>query len=167
MKISSLPLLTLSFFLLFQTTAEAKNKGISNAQLKRAKLHWSHFQDAGKRYRLDPKLLLAISLHESSCRVTAINKKNRNKSIDVGLMQVNSWWFPQVKKYTPNLNNLYDPRFNIHVGAWIFKQCTNRFSNTAQAIDCYNKGAPRAKKTSTYARGVLNKYNKVKKINIH
>jgi len=167
-KINQILKLSLSFFILSLSSpllAKSHTK-LTIKQQQRIHKYWPYFRDAAKRYKIDYRYLIAIGLHESSCRATAINKKNRNKSIDVGVMQVNSWWFPKLKKYTKDLNNLYDPRFNIHVGAWIFKQCTNQFGVTRKAIDCYNKGAPRAKSNSVYVRGVEAQFRKIKNINL-
>ncbi|MBD3822876.1 MAG: lytic transglycosylase domain-containing protein [Epsilonproteobacteria bacterium] len=124
--------------------------------------YWEYFVEAGERYSLDPKILLAIGMTESSLKPHAINKDNRNKSIDVGIMQINSWWFKTLKKHTEDLNNLYDPRFNIHVGAWVLKQCTNRYGVTWKAVDCYNKGENNAKNISSYVRMVNKSYMKIK-----
>ena len=123
--------------------------------------YWNLFKEAGNRYGVDPKLLLAIAKTESSLNCVAIGR-NKNKSLDVGVMQINSWWFKRLKKYSKNLNALYDPRFNIHVGAWIFKRCTNKFGVSWRAIDCYNKGESKAHHNSAYCRKVNKNYKKIK-----
>jgi len=134
--------------------------GINNAQADTPK-YWNLFKEAGDRYGVDPKLLLAIATTESRLNCVAIGR-NKNKSLDVGVMQINSWWFKRLKKYSKNLNALYDPRFNIHIGAWIFKRCTNRFGVSWRAIDCYNKGEKRAHHNSAYCRRVSKNYKKIK-----
>ena len=127
--------------------------------------YWAHFKEAGSRYGLDPKMLAAIAMHESCLNCTAINRANKNKSIDVGVMQINSWWFKTLSKYTKDLNSLYDPRFNIHIGAWVLKKCTKRYGVTWKAIDCYNKGESKAQKRSKYIRQVNKQYEKIKRKN--
>lgn len=123
--------------------------------------YWHLFKEAGEKYQVDPKLLLAIAKTESSLNCVAIGR-NKNKSLDVGVMQINSWWFKRLKKYSKNLNALYEPRFNIHIGAWIFKRCTNRFGVSWKAIDCYNKGESKAHNNSAYCRKVSKNYKKIK-----
>lgn len=124
--------------------------------------YWPYFWEAGKKYNIDPKILVAIGLTESSINHKAINKANRNKTIDVGVMQINSCHFNTLKKYTDDLNNLYDPRFNIHVGAWVLKRCMKRFDVSWRAIDCYNKGAGNARNTSGYVKKVNKHYEKIR-----
>ena len=111
--------------------------------------YWTYFQEAGKKYSIDPKLLAAIAMNESNMNPRAINR-NRNGSIDVGIMQINSYWFPKLKPYLKDLNRLWNPKVNIYVGAWVLRQCFDKFGNDWRAIDCYNKGAKRAKPYSRY-----------------
>lgn len=146
---------------LILSTSTTSASSMRDYEIRKAMKYWKYFKEAGERYRLDPKILLAIALQESSLNPEAINKANTNRSIDVGMMQINSWWFPTIKQYTSDLNNLYDPRFNIHIGAWIFKKCTNRFGVSWRAVDCYNKGENKAHDMSTYVRGVNVKYKQV------
>ena len=135
---------------------------ISVAHATKPPRYWKYFKEAGEKYGLDPKILVAIGMCESSLNCKAIKKKNRNKSIDVGVMQINSWWFPTLKKSAKDLNLLYSPRYNIHVGAWIFKKCTKMYGVSWRAIDCYNKGAKKARHNSKYIRMVNKKYSKIK-----
>jgi len=124
--------------------------------------YWSHFKEAGTKYGIDPKILVAIAENESSLNHKAINKANRNKTIDVGVMQINSCHFKTLKKYTNDLNDLYDARFNIHVGAWVLKRCINRFGVNWKAVDCYNKGAGNAHTMSRYIKKVNKNYEKIR-----
>jgi len=122
--------------------------------------YWEHFCEAGERYGIDPKLLLAIGMTESSLNRVAVNKANRNRTIDVGVMQINSCHFSMLSKYTDDLNNLYSPRFNIHVGAWVLNQCMDKFSGW-KAVDCYNKGAGKAQTMSSYVKKVNKNFKSV------
>lgn len=150
-----------SFLALLSTLVLSINIHADNRH-QAAPRYWNYFVEAGKKYNLDPKILLAIGMNESSLNSNAINKANRNKTIDVGVMQINSCHFETLKKYTGDLNNLYDPRFNIHVGAWVLKKCTKRFGVTWRAVDCYNKGAGNAHKMSKYIKKVNKHYEKIK-----
>jgi soluble lytic murein transglycosylase-like protein len=126
--------------------------------------YWNHFKEAGQRYGIDPVLLLAIANTESNVNPYCINKANRNKTIDVGVMQINSCHFKELRRYIGDLNLLYDPRLNINVGAWVLKKCINRFGLNWKAVDCYNKGAGNAHNNSAYARRVYSHYRKLKKV---
>jgi len=135
---------------------------LSTLLLSSTPKYWEYFKEAGERYSVDPKLLLAIGMTESSLNHMSINKANRNKTIDVGVMQINSCHFKTLRKYTNNINALYDPRFNINIGAWVLRGCTKKFGTTWRAVDCYNKGAGNAHKNSRYIRKVAKNYKKVR-----
>lgn len=100
------------------------------------------FINAGHLYGINPNILWAIAKVESNFNPYAINK-NLNKSYDIGIMQINSSWLPTLKKYgLKDERSLYDPCYNIHVGAWILKQCIERYGYNWTAIGCYNATSP-------------------------
>lgn len=117
--------------------------------------------DAGTRYQVDPWLLYSIAEQESSLNPLAINH-NRNKSRDVGLMQINSFWFPELEKHGLSEQSLFDPCTNINVGAWILSQSIQVFGNNWRAVGAYNAGtgknAEREKLREKYASSVYKRY---------
>lgn len=117
------------------------------------------FEEAGERYNINPYLLYVIAKIESNLNPKAINK-NINGSYDIGLMQINSKWLPILKKYNIKEKDLFNPCQNVFVGAWVLKQCINKFGNTWKSIDCYNKGS-KAKNSSKYVWKIYNEYNKL------
>ncbi len=121
------------------------------------------FKEASKIYAVELRLLLAIAKSESEFNPKAINK-NAKGSIDRGIMQVNSWWIEKLRKYDRKANieqALYDPHYNIKVGAWILQQCVRKFGHTWRAVDCYNKGAKKARSSSRYVYTVWENYKKI------
>ena len=102
-----------------------------------AKAEYFCFAEAGKTYGISPVLLKAISEVESNGNPLAINYNKHSGSTDVGHMQINSYW----KKH---LGNRYDYLFNAcyctTVGAWILKQCMDRYENDWDAVACYHTG---------------------------
>lgn len=96
------------------------------------------FQQAGQRYGVSPDLLRAIAKAESNLNPSATNH-NRNATVDVGLMQINSIWADQLG---PTWNYLFDPCTNIMVGAWILSQCMSDYGSTWQAVGCYHSRTP-------------------------
>ncbi len=96
------------------------------------------FVSAGNTYGVSPLVLWGIAKVESNFNPRALNR-NSNGTYDMGIMQINSSWIPVLKKY-----GLYDPRhiwepcYNIHVGAWILSQCIKKYGNTWEAVGCYN-----------------------------
>jgi hypothetical protein len=64
--------------------------------------------------------------------------KNRNGSLDIGLMQINSVHLPFLKKYGIEKDDLFNPKINIHVGAWVLRGCVNKHGENYKALNCYN-----------------------------
>jgi len=96
------------------------------------------FQEAGSRYHVSPWLLWSIAKVESGLEPSAINQ-NRNGTVDVGLMQVNSIWAEQLGKTWDYLN---DPCTNVMAGAWILNQCVQDYGYTWKAVGCYHSRTP-------------------------
>lgn len=96
------------------------------------------FQEAGQRYAVSPKLLWAIAKAESNLDPSSINR-NRNGTIDVGLMQINSIWAGQLGG---TWDALGDPCTNVMAGAWILSQCIRNYGYTWQAVGCYHSRTP-------------------------
>lgn len=95
------------------------------------------FDEAAKRYNVPVEVLHAISHVESRGHPTAVNR-NRDGSYDIGHMQINSRWLPQLKRYGIEEHHLYDPCTNTHVGAWILAQNFYRMGYNWDAIGAYN-----------------------------
>lgn len=97
---------------------------------------WSFcFEEASKKYGLNPDLLRAIAKVESGFNKSAINR-NSNGSVDIGLMQINSVWLNRLGLDKSKLLN--DPCLNINVAAYILSDCIDRHGYTWEAIGCYN-----------------------------
>jgi Transglycosylase SLT domain len=93
------------------------------------------FDEAGKRYGINPALLVGIARAESSLNAHAINK-NSNGSVDLGLMQINSQWLQKLQTSEEKL--LDDACLNVTTGAYILRQCIDRHGYTWEAVGCYN-----------------------------
>jgi len=116
------------------------------------------FKLAGEKYNIDYILLCALGQVESKYNPYALNFNTKN-NYDIGIMQINSWWFKKLKTvgmYDPRI--LFDYKYNIEIGSWIMKNCIIDFGISKQAIDCYNKGAKKAKTSSTYINKVETAY---------
>lgn len=96
------------------------------------------FDEAGQKYGVSPWVLWAIANIESSFDPVAVNR-NKNGSVDVGLMQINSCWADQLGS---TWNALFDPCTNVMTGAWVLRQCVNQYGNTWQAVGCYHSRTP-------------------------
>ena len=78
---------------------------------------------------------------------------------DVGLMQINKYNIE--KRHLQPIRLLSDVFYNIDIGARIYKECSNRFSNIEDSFECYNKGYDRRKFNYRYSDAIINKYKKL------
>lgn len=111
------------------------------------------FMSAALSYGVSYELLMAIAKVESNFNPRALGR-NRNGSYDVGIMQINSSWLPYLRRYGVRVEHLWDPCYNIYIGAMILRYCMDTYGNSWRAVDCYNKGAKRASNTSKYVWNV-------------
>lgn len=93
---------------------------------------------AGATYKIDPWLLMAYAKTESSFNPNAVNKANKNGSVDYGMMQINSIWLPTLKKHNITKDDLLEPCVSIFVGAWIAAQNIKHFGYNVDGIGAYN-----------------------------
>ncbi|RME58496.1 hypothetical protein D6779_06330, partial [Candidatus Parcubacteria bacterium] len=69
-------------------------------------------------------------------RADALN--HNSSSYDIGIMQINSYWLPFLKKHGISESDLFNPCVNIHVGAWILRHNMDRLGPTWKAVGAYN-----------------------------
>jgi soluble lytic murein transglycosylase-like protein len=108
--------------------------------IAKSNAYQSCVEEASKTYGINPVIIYAIIKTESGFNPRAVNK-NRNGTYDIGLMQVNTSWLPTLSKYGYNINHLFDPCVNVHVGTWVLANCIKTYGYNWKAIDCYNKGS--------------------------
>lgn len=113
---------------------------------------------AGAAYGVDPWLLFAIAKVESSFNPNATNRnKDKRKSLDMGMMQINSFWLPTLSKFGITKEHLFDPCTSVFVGAWIVAQNIKQFGYNQDGIGAYN--SPRnVKIRRNYAKKVYAAY---------
>lgn len=102
---------------------------------------------AAYRYNHPVELLYAIGGVESNHNPSAVSKPNKNGTYDIGMMQINSSWLPELASYGITERMLLEqPCTNIQVGAWILAQEVQRTGYTWYSIGAYNAGpiAPNA-----------------------
>lgn len=122
------------------------------------------FNTAAERFKIDSRLLIAIAKVESSMNPKAIglNKKGgKVLSEDVGLMQINSSWFPTLQKMGITRDDLLNnPCQNIYVGAWILAKNISSNGVNWESVGAYNAGFKNANAPfrMKYAKKVYAKY---------
>ncbi|MFC1494609.1 lytic transglycosylase domain-containing protein [Thermodesulfobacteriota bacterium] len=93
--------------------------------------------EAATKYGIEPALLKAIIMAESSYNHMAISEKGA-----VGLMQL----MPRTADAL-GVEDIYDPQHNVNGGAKYFKQLLNKFNgNLELALAAYNAGTTKVRK---------------------
>lgn len=125
------------------------------------------YGDVAEEYELPVGLLYAMAEQESAFDTEAIAYAN-NGTFSVGLMQINSSWFPALKARGIDYDDLDDGCTNLEAGAWILKQEVDRYGRNWEAIGAYYAGAYtdktkkwKIKHYKEYATGVLAKWRAI------
>lgn len=131
------------------------------------------FEEAGRRYQVDPLLLEAMGIQESGLRQRVINRNVNDAgkvvSTDYGVMQINTSNATRLVKMglirTPE-DLLLDACFNVQAGAWVLARHLRVCGNTWRCLGSYNAGFhPSAKqeaKRQAYAKSIRAIYNRLK-----
>ena len=109
------------------------------------------WEQAGAAYQIHPYLLAAIAKTESGFNPRALNH-NANGTHDIGLMQINSLWLPELARHGIREADLWDPCTNLHVGAWLLHRQQLKHGNTWESVGRYHSANPGHK--NRYARRV-------------
>lgn len=116
------------------------------------------WQQAGERYQLSPLLLQAVAWQESHFNPRAVNH-NKNGTVDIGMMQINSSHIPRLKALgiIRRKEDLFSPCLNIQVGAWLLAQHFRVCGLTQDCLGSYNAGfaSNNAPRRQHYARQVI------------
>lgn len=100
---------------------------------------------AGKKYKVNPDILLAIAVVESGMKANAVNV-NKNGTKDYGMFQINE---ENLKRLGIPVEYAFKPCLASFIAGYILRECINRYGYTGRAIDCYNKGY-KARESSNY-----------------
>ena len=130
-----------------------------------------------------PNLARAVAMHESKMNPWAIydnttkksylfktreeaqlyaeNAFKEGRSLDHGLMQINSWW---LRKFGISPGEALVPRFNVFLGVGILAHEIERYGLTWEAVAAYNVGNVSEKhgRAESYAQAVWRLYEKMK-----
>jgi len=121
--------------------------------------------EAAERFRLPPSLILAVMRVEGGKSGQVLY--NQNGSFDIGPMQINSLWLPEIQRRGGTLELIAHHRCaNIHFGTWLLSR---GFANIDparidqatfwRAVGNYHSRTP--EHNSRYARAVWNAWHKL------
>ncbi|QJU42329.1 transglycosylase SLT domain-containing protein [Serratia marcescens] len=98
---------------------------------------WSY---ASQKFGIEARLLASIAQVESGMNPEAIGK-NKNGTIDVGIMQINSIHFPRLNRMGIDSNQLQkDPCLAVIVGASILSNMMQVYGYGWEAVGAFNAG---------------------------
>ncbi|MDR3337298.1 MAG: transglycosylase SLT domain-containing protein [Treponema sp.] len=107
-------------------------------------------------FNISPSLAFALCWEESQFKPHAVNRKNRNETIDRGLFQLNSKSFPHLTE-----REFLDPRINSYYGLSHLRWCLDSGGSLVAGLAMYNAGTNRVatggtpKRTLDYVSSIL------------
>ncbi len=119
-------------------------------------------QAASQYHRVNPDIMTAIVMVESSMRPNVVNN-NKNGTTDYGLTGINSLHIHEGMKlaqYGIRERELSNPCVSIYVGAWHLSRMMQRYGNDWYAIGAYHSVTPQH--NQKYQRLVANALQKVR-----
>ena len=162
-------LLTFLFTLLMTSQAHAETPvaGISvslDTNLSPIQAYINHYS---KQYGADADLIAAIVGAESGGEIKAFNINN-NGTHDKGLMQINSFNYEWLTREL-GITDFYNPRQNIHCGAYMIADLMDRHTDLHEILMSYNMGEKRTRElraqgvySSKYSRKIMKIYEDLK-----
>ena len=100
--------------------------------------------DSSDDFNVAPALAFALSWEESRFNPLAVNRANRDESIDRGLFQLNNRSFPHLETSV-----FFDIRDNTRYGISHLRYCLDSGGSEIAALAMYNAGAGRVRTTGT------------------
>ena len=97
----------------------------------------SCINQAATEYHVSAKLIISV-LNTERGKIGFV-RKNKNGSVDMGPMQINSSWLPILKNVGITQHQvLYDPCLNLKIGAWILSKSIADSHNLLTGVGDYN-----------------------------
>jgi len=111
--------------------------------------------ESSEKFNVPPSLAFSVSWEESRLNPNAINRYNRDGSIDRGLFQLNNRSFPNLETAS-----FFDVRINTHYGLGHLRYCLDTGGSEISALAMYNAGTGRVR-TSGAPEVTLNYINRI------
>ena len=134
--------------------------GISfNANANPKEYFFGCLSDIESATGIDKKILMAIKIVESGYHLKPVISKNKNSTVDIGVMQINSLWLPELTKHGIDSELLLDNCINLRVAAWILYRHYQRSRDIWSAVGSYHSRSP--KKHQAYLKKVYTAYHRL------
>ena len=95
-------------------------------------------------FNIQPSLAFSLCWEESRYNPRAVNKTNRNSTVDRGLFQLNSASFPKLTE-----EDFFNPAINAYYGLAHLKYCLETAGTEVAGLAMYNAGASRVRSGGT------------------
>jgi hypothetical protein len=121
--------------------------------------------EGAEQHSIPPSLAFALSWEESRFNIQAVNRKNRDGSVDRGLFQLNNRTFPKLEE-----PEFFDPQLNALYGTAHLRTCIDLGGSEIAGLAMYNAGTGRVRFTGTprqtldYTAKVLSSRRKIDRI---
>ena len=159
-----------------------KSRFISVSSYKNVYKYYDHFQQAAKKYGVPKLLLIVLANVESRVSPYAVNfggearfydseskalqgiSNYEGSNFDVGLMQINSFW---LREFDVEPEKIIRPKYNIMFGAWVIKDCFDRYGINWKAIAAYHTNPSEKEnydRSANYAKRVMRHYKSLKNV---
>ncbi|SOE87983.1 Transglycosylase SLT domain-containing protein [Caballeronia arationis] len=125
--------------------------------------HADCFDAAAKVHHVSPTVLRAIAKVESGNDPRAVNR-NRNGTVDLGMMQINSIHLRELKKYGVKRKDLMNECKNIYTGAWLLRRKMDAHGNNWKAVGAYHSETPKFRRQ--YAKLVEKQVDRMEAVRI-
>ena len=113
------------------------------------------WNDVAQRHGIPADLLYAVAKVESSLDPKAVNRSHfqRTRSVDIGLMQINSRHLPKLAREGITEARLFEPCTNLDVGARLLADLFARKGLSWDSVGAYNAACTELKgEACTHAR---------------
>ena len=94
---------------------------------------------------IDRKLLLAIKITESGTGLKPPVRMNNNGTADIGIMQINTVWLPDLAEYGISRDMLMNNCVNLKTATWILSRHIRRAGDLWEAAGLYHSATPHLK----------------------
>jgi lysozyme-related protein Hpa2 len=99
------------------------------------------FDTAAKYEHVNPLILRGIATVESQNNPHATHR-NKNHTVDFGMMQINSIHLKELNKRGVHRRDLMNACKNIYTGAWLLKREVVKYGDTWKAVGGYHSETP-------------------------
>jgi hypothetical protein len=100
--------------------------------------------DSADRFDVAPALAFALCWGESRFNPLAVNRTNRNRTVDRGLFQLNNESFPKLAE-----TDFFNPRVNAYYGMAHLRWCLDFGGSEVAGLAMYNAGVNRVNAGTT------------------